>query len=298
MEHPRPPGSTSGGGCPRPHVPEDQREPKPNKNIHLGCVFVPLVTEVLTPAGPPGPEWAPNVRNGRARTPVAINRRSFVAFEATAPPTPQRTRDRHALPGQLQPGIRGVRVWACDLRAEWAVPVCRRPRMRTRTRGFARLLRTYWDLSPYAEASQKESPMRRPPTGVWRGRPETRPVVSRTVWSGRRRSTGLSPTAWTSQVPAGELGRRGRAHRPHAEGRRRLRGLLLLPPQAGVPARPSGPLPGGIHTRSLINEVPAIDPHPLRRTSEAQAPGQGGDDGSRPRDLAVKAWGPSHVGRC
>ncbi|CAM5298133.1 hypothetical protein STENM327S_05618 [Streptomyces tendae] len=54
------------------------------------------------------------------------------------------------------------------------------------------MLRMYCERSPNSETSQNEPPSRRPPTGVRRGRPETRPVVSRRVWPGSRRTTAFS----------------------------------------------------------------------------------------------------------
>src|SRR5690606_20655330 len=54
-----------------------------------------------------------------------------------------------------------------------------------------------WGIATNSGTSEIASPLRRPPTGVARGRPETRPVVSRTVWNGSLRSTGLI-RRWTA----------------------------------------------------------------------------------------------------
>ncbi|CAK7287817.1 hypothetical protein SGPA1_50783 [Streptomyces misionensis JCM 4497] len=123
--------------------------------------------------------------------------------------------------------------------SSWATPRCQRPPTRTRTRGSAWMFRTYCDAYPYSETSQNEPPTRRPPTGVRRGFPETRPVVSSSVWNGSRRLTGLATYRWKRVTR--------RCLRPVVTG---IRVLLLSPAlapgDAGVPAPVRGlRRPGG-----------------------------------------------------
>ncbi len=46
------------------------------------------------------------------------------------------------------------RAWGSSSGTSWAVPLCQRPRSRTRTLGFAWMFLTYCDFSPNSETNQ------------------------------------------------------------------------------------------------------------------------------------------------
>lgn len=62
------------------------------------------------------------------------------------------------------------------------------------------MLRTYCDCSPNSETKQNWSPTSFPPSGVRRGSPDLRPVVSSRVWIGTRRISGFAIRFWKKFV--------------------------------------------------------------------------------------------------
>src|SRR5262245_16267023 len=62
-----------------------------------------------------------------------------------------------------------------------ATPLCHLPFSLTRTFGSAWMFLTYCDFSPNSETNQNWSPTLLPPSGVRRGSPDLRPVVSSSV---------------------------------------------------------------------------------------------------------------------
>src|ERR1700712_2782352 len=64
------------------------------------------------------------------------------------------------------------------------------------------MFRTYWDCSPNSETNQNWLPTSCPPSGVRRGSPDLRPVVSSRVWKGLRRISGFATRFWKKLVTA------------------------------------------------------------------------------------------------